>query len=156
MLTQKKKVMIKDERRKEAGVSNLDSMPINTIVGNDIVFKGDLFGDSVIRIDGKVEGNISLKQGIILGEKAYVEGNMESDYIILFGHIKGNIKSKEVILKSTCSVQGDIETDALEIEMGSRYSGKLTISTIEEVKRFDAKKAPESFATSKDSSLKTD
>jgi len=123
--------MIKDEKKRDGGVSKLDSMPINTIIGNDIVFKGDILGESVIRIDGKVEGNISLKQGIILGEKAFVEGNMESDYIILFGHIKGNIKSKEIILKSTGTVQGDIVTDALEIEMGSRYSGNLKISQIE-------------------------
>lgn len=79
----------------------------------------------------RVEGNINLKQGIILGEKAYVEGNMESDYIILFGNIKGNIKSKEIILKSTGNVQEDIVTDALEIEMGSRYNGNLKISQVE-------------------------
>ncbi len=148
--------MDNSNKKRDAGVSKLDSMPINTILGSDIEFIGDISGDSIIRIEGKVRGNINLKKGIILGENAYIEGNMESDYIILFGHIKGNIKSKEIILKSTGTVQGDIETDALEIEMGSRYSGKLTISTIEEVKRFDAKKAPESFATSKDSSLKTD
>ena len=123
--------MNKDEKKRDAGVSKLDSMPINTIIGNDIVFKGDLHGDSVIRIEGRVEGNINLKQGIILGEKAYVEGNMESDYIILFGNIKGNIKSKENILKSTGNVQGDIVTDALEIEMGSRYNGNLKISQVE-------------------------
>lgn|SRR5690554_3500071 len=129
--------MIKEDKKRDAGVSKLDSMRINTIIGNDIVFKGDLHGDSVIRIDGRVEGNISLKQGIILGEKAFVEGNMESDYIILFGHIKGNIKSKEIILKSTGTVQGDIVTDALEIEMGSRYNGNLKISHIEEDKGFN-------------------
>lgn len=129
--------MIKEEKKRENGVSKLDSMPINTIIGNDIVFKGDIYGESVIRIDGKVEGNISLKQGIILGDKAFVEGNMESDYIILFGHIKGNIKSKEIVLKSTGTVQGDIVTDALEIEMGSRYNGNLKISQIEEIKEND-------------------
>lgn len=83
-------------KNRDAGVSKLDSLPINTVLGSDINYKGDISGDSIIRIDGKVKGNISLKQGIILGEKAYVEGNMESDYIILFGHIKGNIKSKEI------------------------------------------------------------
>ncbi|MEA4905089.1 MAG: polymer-forming cytoskeletal protein [Petrimonas sp.] len=94
------------------------------------------------RIDGRVEGNISLKQGIILGDKAFVEGNMESDYIILFGHIRGNVKSKEIVLKSTGTVQGDIVTDALEIEMGSRYNGNLKISRIEEVEGGDYEPKP--------------
>ena len=130
----KKKVMNSKEEKyknKNSGVSKLDSLPINTVLGTDINYKGDISGDSIIRIDGKVEGNISLKEGIILGEKAYVEGNMDSDYIILFGHIKGNIKSKEIILKATGIVEGDIQTDALEIEMGSRYNGNLKIGKIE-------------------------
>ncbi len=120
--------MIKEEKKRENGVSRLDSMPINTIIGNDIVFKGDIYGESVIRIDGRVEGNISLKQGIILGDKAFVEGNMESDYIILFGHIRGNVKSKEIVLKSTGTISrieevegGDYEPKPVEIVPLKQY-----------------------------------
>lgn len=107
------------------GVSKLDSMPINTVLGTDIFFKGDIEGESVIRIDGRVEGNVSLKQGIVLGEQAKVRGNIESDHVVVYGHITGNIKSKELMLKSTGVVNGDIATDALEIEMGGKYNGKL-------------------------------
>lgn len=128
----KKKIMAKEERKKENGVSKLDSMPITTVVGNDIVFKGDIHGDGIVRIDGKAEGNILSKQGIILGEKADVEGSLESDNIIIFGHIKGSIKSKELILKSTGSVHGDIVSDFLEVEMGSKYDGNLKIGQREE------------------------
>lgn len=138
----KRKVMNSKEEKypkKNSGVSKLDSLPINTVLGTDINYEGDISGDSIIRIDGNVKGNISLKQGIILGEKAYVEGNMDSDYIILFGHIKGNIKSKEIILKATGVVEGDIYTDALEIEMGSRYNGNLKIGKIETSKDNGAK-----------------
>ena len=144
-------------KNRDSGVSKLDSLPINTVLGSDINYKGDISGDSIIRIDGKVEGNISLKQGIILGEKAYVEGNMESDYIILFGHIKGNIKSKEIILKAAGTVEGDITTDALEIEMGCRYNGNLKIGKIDsrtdhEAKSFDSK--PELIIPNTEKSIK--
>jgi cytoskeletal protein CcmA (bactofilin family) len=127
VLKKKKKVMAKEERKKDAGVSKLDSLPITTVVGNDMIFNGDIHGDGIVRIDGKVEGNISSKQGIILGEKADVEGSLQSDNIIIFGHIKGSIKSKELILKTTGSVQGDIFSDFLEVEMGSKYDGNLKI-----------------------------
>jgi len=123
----RKKFMAKEERKKDIGVSKLDSLPITTVVGNDMSFKGDIHGDGIVRIDGKVEGNISSKQGIILGEKANVEGFLESDNIIIFGHIKGSVKSKELILKTTGSVQGDIVSDFLEVEMGSKYDGTLKI-----------------------------
>ena len=124
--------MAKEERKKEVGVSKLDSMPITTVVGNDMVFKGDIHGDGIVRIEGTVEGNISSKQGIILGEKADVNGNLESDNIIIFGHIKGTIRSKELILKSSGSVHGDIVSDFLEVEKGSKYDGNLKIGHIEE------------------------
>lgn len=123
----RKKIMAKEERKKDVGVSKLDSLPITTVVGNDMRFKGDIHGDGIVRIDGKVEGNISSKQGIILGEKADVEGSLESDNIIIFGHIKGSIKSKELILKTPGSVQGDIVSDFLEVEKGSKYDGTLKI-----------------------------
>ena len=123
----KKRIMAKEERRKENGKSNLDSLPITTVVGNDMIFKGDILGEGIIRIDGKVEGNISSKQGIILGEKAAVNGTLESDQIIIFGNITGTIRSKELILKSTGSVKGDILSDFLQVEKGSRYNGNLKI-----------------------------
>lgn len=123
--------MAKNDKKKDSGVSKLDSIPISSVIGNDIQFKGDIHGESVIRIDGRVEGNIHSKKGIILGESAYVEGYMESDNIIIFGHLKGTVKSKELILKSTGSVQGDIVTDSLEVEMGSKYDGNLKINKIE-------------------------
>lgn len=123
----KKKIMARDERKKESRVSKLDSMPITTVVGTDIVFKGDIQGDGIVRIDGKAVGNITSKQGIILGEKADVEGSLESENIIIFGHIKGTVRSKELILKSTGSVHGDIVSEFLEVEMGSKYDGTLKI-----------------------------
>lgn len=102
-------------------------MPISTVLGADIVFTGDIKGDSVIRIDGKVQGNVSLKKGIVLGEKAHVEGYMESDYVVVYGNTTGNITCKELIIRKNGTVNGDIQTETIEIEMGGKYNGKLSM-----------------------------
>ncbi len=122
--------MAKEDRNKEVVISKLDSLPITTVVGNDMVFIGDIQGDGIVRIDGKVEGNITSKQGIILGEKAEVNGSLESDNIIIFGYIKGTIRTKELILRSTGSVNGDITSDFLQVEKGSKYDGTLKIGIL--------------------------
>lgn len=122
--------MAKEDKKKEVVISKLDSLPITTVVGNDMVFKGDIQGDGIVRIDGKVEGNITSKQGIILGEKAEVKGSLESDNIIIFGYIKGTIRTKELILRSTGSVNGDIVSDFLQVEKGSKYDGTLKIGIL--------------------------
>jgi cytoskeletal protein CcmA (bactofilin family) len=122
--------MAKEDKKKEVVISKLDSLPITTVVGNDMVFIGDIQGDGIVRIDGKVEGNITSKQGIILGEKAEVNGSLESDNIIIFGYIKGAIKTNELILRSTGSVHGDIVSDFLQVEKGSKYDGTLKIGIL--------------------------
>lgn len=122
--------MAKEDKKKEVVISKLDSLPITTVVGNDMVFIGDIQGDGIVRIDGKVEGNITSKQGIILGEKAEVNGSLESDNIIIFGYIKGTIRTKELILRATGSVHGDIVSDFLQVEKGSKYDGTLKIGIL--------------------------
>jgi len=129
--------MAKEDKKKEVVISKLDSLPITTVVGNDMVFKGDIQGDGIVRIDGKVEGNITSKQGIILGEKAEVKGSLESDNIIIFGYIKGTIRTKELILRSTGSVNGDIVSDFLQVEKGSKYDGTLKIGLPAEAEQDD-------------------
>ena len=116
------------KKNKNASVSKIDSMPISTVIGTDILFKGDMQGDSIIRIDGKIEGNVSLKKGIVLGEKAQVTGNMESDHIVVYGSITGDILCQELMIKKTGVVNGDITTSVIEIEMGGKYNGKLNMS----------------------------
>jgi cytoskeletal protein CcmA (bactofilin family) len=120
--------MFNDKKTKTLSSSKIDTMPITTILGADIVFTGDMKGDSVVRIDGKVKGNVSLKQGIVLGEKAYVEGDINSDHVVVYGNITGNIICKELIIRKCGVVNGDIQTESIEIEMGGRYNGKLSMS----------------------------
>ena len=108
--------------------SKLDSMPITTVLGPDIVFTGDIKGDSIIRIDGRVDGNVLLKQGVVLGEKAHVKGDVNSDHIVIYGAITGNISCKELTIRKSGVVNGDIQTETIEIEMGGKYNGRLTMT----------------------------
>lgn len=106
---------------------SVESQPIDTVIGADILFKGDIKGESIIRVDGSVEGNLSLTKGIVIGEKAKINGNLKSDRIIIYGSIFGDINCKELNIKSTGVVNGNIQADNIEIEMGGRYNGNLTM-----------------------------
>lgn len=109
-------------------ISQLDNAPISTVIGSDITFKGDISAGQAIKIDGQVIGNIHIDNGIILGEKAIVDGNLKSGSIILYGTLNGNIECKELIIKSTGNVCGDINTQVIEIEMGGKYNGLLSMN----------------------------
>lgn len=100
---------------------------ISTIIGEGFVFIGEVRGTSVIRVEGKIIGNVNVENGVILGEKGNIEGDMHTKSAIIFGTIKGNVKSSQLEIKKSGLINGDISTDTLEIELGAQYNGKLNM-----------------------------
>lgn len=117
--------MFQKKKNNIATISQLDSAPISTVLASDIVFKGDISGEQAIKIDGNIIGNVAVKNGIIVGDKANINGNLNSDNIIVYGSITGDISCNELIIKSSGRVDGEIKTQNIEIEMGGKYNGKL-------------------------------
>ncbi len=113
------------DKKNKPSATKLDSSPITTVIGPEITFKGNIEGGKTIKIDGKVIGNINVEQGIILGEKGHIAGDIHSKSIIIFGNIEGNINAQELILKNSGNINGDITTNSIDIEMGGKYNGNL-------------------------------
>ncbi len=105
----------------------INQQEISTIIGEGYIFTGELQGSSAIRIEGKVIGNVNVDGGIVLGEKGVIEGNIVTRSAVIYGSIKGNIKTTQLEIKKSGYVNGDITTDTLEIELGARYNGKLNM-----------------------------
>ncbi|AQX05709.1 polymer-forming cytoskeletal protein [Elizabethkingia meningoseptica] len=108
--------------------TNLSQQAISTVIASEIEITGDIKGTNTIRIDGKVTGNILVESGIILGENAYVEGNLNSKTIIVYGTLKGNLTCDELQLRSTGKVEGDLNVKSLEVEIGGKYNGKVNMN----------------------------
>src|SRR5689334_12729255 len=92
----------------------INQQEISTVIGEGYVFTGELQGTSVIRIEGKIVGNVNVDGGIILGEKGTVEGDINTKSAIVYGTINGNIKTTQLEIKKTGYVNGDITTDTIE------------------------------------------
>lgn len=103
----------------------INDQQISTIIGEGYVFTGELQGASVIRIEGKVIGNVNVESGVILGENGIIEGNITSRSVIIYGTVNGNIKTTQLEIKKTGQIYGEISTDTLEIELGAKYNGQL-------------------------------
>ena len=91
---------------------------------------GEITGSSIIRIDGKVTGNVSTEGGLILGEKGIVIGDIKTKSAIIYGNVTGNVQATQLEIKKTGVVNGDIKTETLEIELGAQYNGKLEMKQL--------------------------
>jgi cytoskeletal protein CcmA (bactofilin family) len=105
----------------------LNEQEISAIIGEGYIFTGQLEGSSVIRIEGKIIGNVNVEGGVVLGEKGTVEGDIITKNAIIYGTVYGNVKATQLEIKKTGNVTGDISTNILEIEIGAQYNGKLNM-----------------------------
>jgi cytoskeletal protein CcmA (bactofilin family) len=105
----------------------LNEQEISAIIGEGYIFTGELQGSSVVRIEGKIIGNVNVEGGVVLGEKGIVEGDIITKNAIIYGTVNGNVKTDQLDIKKTGNVTGDITTNLLEIEMGAQYNGKLNM-----------------------------
>jgi len=115
-----------NKRNKQQSLE-INQQEISTIIGEGYVFTGELKGSSIVRIEGKIIGNINVEGGVVLGEKGIVEGDIITRSAIIYGTVSGNIKTAQLEIKKTGFVNGEITTDSLEIELGAKYNGKLNM-----------------------------
>jgi cytoskeletal protein CcmA (bactofilin family) len=97
---------------------------VETILGVGADFKGQLNAKGTIRIDGRIEGNVSSEEGVIVGEKGLVKGNISSKTALISGKVTGNVNaSKRLEITPTGQLQGDMRTPRLVIAEGVIFKG---------------------------------
>ena len=101
---------------------NINSL-INTItVGTSI--KGDIQANGDFRMDGTLEGNITLTGKLVIGEHGHILGKVVCQNANVLGNIDGNLSVKEFLtLYATSRVKGDIVANKLAIEPGAYFTG---------------------------------
>jgi len=106
----------------------LDQQVISTLISEGCVFDGNLKAPAYVRIEGQITGDVTIDEGLILGEKGVVTGNITTKEIIVYGAVHGNISTHSLEIKNTGRITGDIKTQVLQVETGGTHNGKLAMS----------------------------
>jgi cytoskeletal protein CcmA (bactofilin family) len=90
--------------------------------------KGDIVTDGDFRVDGKIEGTITSKGRIIVGNSGSITGTIKADNIDILGYVEGTIVVNDTLsLKATAKVKGDIQTSISDIEQRAEFNGTCTM-----------------------------
>ena len=89
---------------------------------------GNLRAPAFARIDGQVTGDVMVDEGLILGEKGSIHGNVITKEFFVYGTVNGNIQATSLEIKSTGKVSGEIRTQTLSVENGAIYNGTLSMT----------------------------
>lgn len=100
---------------------------LESFIGPNSNFKGDINIAGTLRIDGSIEGNINA-DWVILSEKGFLKGDITARGIIIGGKIEGNLKAEEIVeIKSKGQVYGDIFSNKLSIVEGGIFNGRSSL-----------------------------
>ncbi len=99
-------------------------------LGPELKIRGQINGDEDFKVDGKIEGPISLgNHRLTLGPGAQILGDIHSREIVVFGDVKGNLMAQDrVDVRRDASVTGDLATSRITIEDGAHVKGAIEIN----------------------------
>ena len=94
-----------------------------------IEFTGRISGQADLRIDGKVEGPISLQgHRLMVGPTGQLNSEVTANEVVVQGKVTGNLHARDRIeIKNGGSVSGDIHTCRISIEDGADFRGRAEI-----------------------------
>ena len=100
---------------------------LESFIGEDTTFKGNIDTKGTLRIDGRIEGDITADWAIV-GEKALVKGNINARGIVVGGRVDGNLKAKEIVeVRNKGQVYGEIFSSKLSVSEGAIFDGKSSV-----------------------------
>lgn len=103
---------------------------INTVIGRETTFDGDLTAGEGVRIDGVINGNCTCEKKLILSADGQVKGNISAQSVIISGRVDGDITAQgKLELLSTGKLAGNIVAGSLVIDEGAAFDGRCTMSS---------------------------
>ena len=92
--------------------------------GQGTTINGDVSTEGDVRIDGKVNGNVTSKSKTVVGTTGVIEGDILCQNAYIDGRVNGNIEVTELlILSKTALVVGNIKIKKLVVEEGAKFTG---------------------------------
>lgn len=98
-----------------------------SVIGTDVVIKGDVAASADLHVDGRIEGDIACSS-LVQGEDSVIEGAITAETARLAGTVKGTISARHLVVLKTARLEGDVHYDALTIEQGAAVEGRFAPS----------------------------
>ncbi len=102
---------------------------LNTIIGKGSVVEGTVKVQSSLRVDGRIKGQVSTTDSLVIGKEGEIEGEIRVKHAIVGGRIKGKIfASGKVVLEAKSAFHGELKTSKLVIEEGAIFEGVCSMT----------------------------
>jgi cytoskeletal protein CcmA (bactofilin family) len=102
---------------------------LNTIIGKGSVVDGTVKVQSSLRVDGRIKGQVTTTDSLVIGKEGEIEGEIRVKNAIVGGRVKGKVfASGKVVLEAKSSFHGELKTSKLVIDEGAIFEGVCSMS----------------------------
>lgn len=100
-----------------------------TIIGEGIHVNGRITGEEDLRVEGRVEGGISLTETVHVARSGVVVATIEARDVVVDGVVVGNVSAtNSVSLEPGAKLVGDISAPRLIIADGAAFRGNVAMT----------------------------
>jgi cytoskeletal protein CcmA (bactofilin family) len=98
-----------------------------SVLGQTLVFKGELFANEDLLIQGRVEGTITHRaQNLTIGANGDVKADITAQRVIVQGKVRGNIRASEsIVLEPSAQVVGNLVAARIGLKEGAKFKGHI-------------------------------
>jgi cytoskeletal protein CcmA (bactofilin family) len=101
-----------------------DENKIDTVIADDINFKGKIIFKNSLKIKGTFEGQIETEGHLIIGQEAKVNSEVKAGIVSVSGELSGRVKAGKCIeLFNQSKANCDLITPSIYIEKGCVFNG---------------------------------
>lgn len=102
---------------------------MSTIIGRGAECSSDFSAEGSVRIDGCVNGNVTITGTLIVGVSGAIHGDVSAAGAVIGGEVTGSVTAPEKVeLTATARVIGDIKTGTIVIDEKAIFQGKCDMN----------------------------
>jgi cytoskeletal protein CcmA (bactofilin family) len=105
---------------------------LNAFLGPGSRVAGKLVFEGPVLIEGQVEGEITARDTLTIGESAVVAAQITGTSIVINGRVTGDVTtSTRLEIRASARLSGSISTPSLVINEGGIFEGQCTMRSVE-------------------------
>ena len=95
-----------------------------TVIDAKAEIEGTLIGKDV-QVLGRFKGEIEISGRLIVGEGGRVEARVTADAVEVAGDLKGDLKTRSLVLLEKARVDGNLDAQTLSVREGAQLNGAV-------------------------------
>ncbi|WP_022761589.1 MULTISPECIES: bactofilin family protein [unclassified Butyrivibrio] len=115
---------------KSDGSIDVAAEPITTFIASGATLDGPFTAKESTRVDGTINGNVSVGGSLILGQEGKIVGAVTATNLFLAGEIQGNVNCSQgkVEISDTGKLVGDLAAKTLVIDENAIFQGQCKMT----------------------------